>query len=115
VSRGQSNQEIADVLGIGVQTIKNYMTSIMGKLEAEDRTGAVLAAAARGEVKIAMPTIDVDRLGQAMADARWPIPTPDGGTREVGLHTAIGTGMDDRRLAAAVAIEYERLDGRADA
>jgi len=35
---------IADILGVGEQTVKNHVTSILRKLEANNRTQAVLLA-----------------------------------------------------------------------
>ena len=42
--RGLSNQEIADQLHLAVDTIKHAVTSLLRKLEARDRTQAVLVA-----------------------------------------------------------------------
>jgi DNA-binding NarL/FixJ family response regulator len=46
VAAGYSNKEIARVLNISDGTVKNHMTDIMVKLEARDRTHAVLRAIA---------------------------------------------------------------------
>lgn len=48
VSKGRSNRDIADVLRISEDTVKARMKSIMGKLDAEDRTHAVMIAIRRG-------------------------------------------------------------------
>jgi len=48
IAEGNSNKRIAYVLGIGEQTIKNHITSIMRKLNANDRTHAVVLAMRRG-------------------------------------------------------------------
>jgi DNA-binding NarL/FixJ family response regulator len=42
--RGLSNQEIADQLHLAIDTIKHAVTSLLRKLEARDRTQAVLIA-----------------------------------------------------------------------
>ena len=42
--RGKTNREIATQLAIGEKTVKHYMTSLMQKLSARNRTEAVLAA-----------------------------------------------------------------------
>ena len=44
IAEGNSNKRIAYTLGIGEQTIKNHITSIMRKLNANDRTHAVVLA-----------------------------------------------------------------------
>ena len=52
VAEGNSNKLIASALGIGEQTIKNYIASIMRKLNANDRTHAVVLAIRRGWLNI---------------------------------------------------------------
>ena len=44
IARGYINKQIADKLGISEQTIKNHMSSILRKLDANDRTQAVVLA-----------------------------------------------------------------------
>jgi DNA-binding NarL/FixJ family response regulator len=44
VATGASNREIAELLVIAEGTVKNHLTSILGKLEAQDRMQAVIKA-----------------------------------------------------------------------
>jgi len=44
VAEGRSNKEIAALLQVSQQTVKNHMTNIMSKLEANDRGHAVVLA-----------------------------------------------------------------------
>lgn len=44
VARGNTNREIALQLSLAPGTVKNYVTSILGKIHARDRTQAVLRA-----------------------------------------------------------------------
>jgi len=48
MAQGCLNKQIADILGISEQTIKNHVSSILGKLGACRRTEAVVAALRQG-------------------------------------------------------------------
>jgi DNA-binding NarL/FixJ family response regulator len=51
MARGCSNQEIADDLYVGVETVKSHVKAILAKLSARDRTQAVIAAYESGFVR----------------------------------------------------------------
>lgn len=52
VVRGMSNKEIANLLNISHQTVKNHVTAILRKFGVEDRTQAVVFALKRGWVTL---------------------------------------------------------------
>jgi DNA-binding NarL/FixJ family response regulator len=51
-SKGQNNQRIAKELMLSISTVKTHMRSVFNKLEAKDRTQAVLEAVRRGLVRV---------------------------------------------------------------
>ncbi|MDD5605299.1 MAG: response regulator transcription factor [Dehalococcoidales bacterium] len=52
IADGNSNKQIARILNISEQTIKNHVSAIMRKLNANDRAHAVVLAIRRGLIKI---------------------------------------------------------------
>ncbi|MBD8880796.1 response regulator transcription factor [Rhodanobacter sp. 7MK24] len=51
-ARGNGNKQIASKLGISEDTVKSHMKSILSKLDANDRTHAVVTALKRGIIHI---------------------------------------------------------------
>ena len=51
MAEGKTNQEIADNLFIALKTVKTHVSNILGKLEVQDRTQAVIYAFKHGLVK----------------------------------------------------------------
>lgn len=52
MAEGKSNRTIGETLFISEKTVKNHVSSILGKLSVDDRTQAVITAARRGWVKL---------------------------------------------------------------
>jgi DNA-binding NarL/FixJ family response regulator len=52
LAQGRSNREIADALCLAEGTVKNYVSTIIGKLQANDRTQAAILALRRGLAKL---------------------------------------------------------------
>jgi DNA-binding NarL/FixJ family response regulator len=52
ITKGMSNKEIATILGISHQTVKNHVTAILRKLGVEDRTQATIYALKLGWVRL---------------------------------------------------------------
>ncbi|GAX88863.1 response regulator transcription factor [Effusibacillus lacus] len=52
MAEGKSNRNIGETLFISEKTVKNHVSSILGKLGVDDRTQAVITAARRGWVRL---------------------------------------------------------------
>ena len=55
IAAGRTNKEIAALLDISNQTVKNHVSSILRKLAVNDRTQAVVYAMRRGWIKVVLP------------------------------------------------------------
>jgi len=65
VAQGLSNKEIADELYVTEQTVKNHMTSVLRKLDVNDRMQAVLYAVKNGWIEIGPPAyaqVEIPRI-----------------------------------------------------
>lgn len=79
IARGMSNKEIASQLSISGQTVKNHITSILSKLQVNDRTMAVIYAIQKGWIKMGA---DKAGEGEAKLPARRRGGTPTAGAAE---------------------------------
>lgn len=73
LGRGRSNKEIGDVLFITAQTVKNHVTSILRKLDVDDRTQAVVKALRNGWISLeeTIPDEADQHLPRAASSLRW--------------------------------------------
>jgi DNA-binding NarL/FixJ family response regulator len=55
IAAGNANKEIADELSIGEASVKTYVTNILSKLGAKDRTHAVTIGLRRGIIELQIP------------------------------------------------------------
>jgi NarL family two-component system response regulator LiaR len=60
LSRGRSNREIARALSLSEQTVKSYVSSILTKLDLQDRTQAAIFGLQRGLVPLS-EALDAER------------------------------------------------------
>lgn len=74
VARGLSNKQIATELDISSQTVKNHITSILRKLQVNDRTMAVMYAIQKGWIKMGYDNNDHDHSGRSLARTSGSLP-----------------------------------------
>jgi DNA-binding NarL/FixJ family response regulator len=72
IAEGNTNKKIASVLGISEQTIKNHVSAILRKLNANDRAHAVFLALRNGWI-----SIEVDNNGKQQGESIPLGPRPD--------------------------------------
>ena len=72
IAEGNTNKRIASVLGISEQTIKNHVSAILRKLNANDRAHAVFLALRNGWI-----SIEVDNNGKHQGERISLGPNPD--------------------------------------
>lgn len=72
IAEGNTNKRIASILGISEQTIKNHVSAILRKLNANDRAHAVFLALRNGWI-----AIEVDNNGKHLGDQIALGPHPD--------------------------------------
>jgi two-component system response regulator DegU len=66
VAEGNSNKRIANILGISEQTIKNHVSAILRKLNANDRAHAVFLAIRNGWIST-QPGANVNQKGEPVS------------------------------------------------
>ena len=76
IAAGYSNDEIADILGVGRNTVKSYVRTAYGKIGVSRRSHAVLWAVQHGLLDIPGITVVVDDVG--VSDATGRAEGPDG-------------------------------------
>jgi DNA-binding NarL/FixJ family response regulator len=68
IAEGNSNKRIANILGISEQTIKNHVSAILRKLNANDRAHAVFIAIRNGLI-----SIQLDQSGNRRGEGVSPV------------------------------------------
>jgi DNA-binding NarL/FixJ family response regulator len=69
IAEGNSNKRIANILGISEQTIKNHVSAILRKLNANDRAHAVFIAIRNGLISIQLDQSG-NRRGEGVSPAQ---------------------------------------------
>lgn len=94
-SEGKSNEEIAEILDIRYQTVKNMLHSLNKKLDAKTNAQAMMKAIAEGLVKVNIQNKDERDLAQKIM---WAIETELPGSEEdAGLINIIKKWRRERK------------------
>ncbi len=91
ITQGSSNKEIAHVLGISRQTVKNHMSNILRKLAVNDRTEAAILALRRGWIRLQDTVRDDPVRDDTVRDDTPEIVSPT----EADADSALNTFEDD--------------------
>jgi DNA-binding NarL/FixJ family response regulator len=75
VAEGNSNKRIANILGISEQTIKNHVSAILRKLNANDRAHAVFLAIRNGWIST-QPGANANGKGEPALVKPMPVRQP---------------------------------------
>lgn len=90
-ARGQGNKEIARVLNISDQTVKNHMTAITRKLAVTGRTQAVVCALQQGWIRLRDESEDIPicKKAETASGHRWrSIHTPTPTAAAINFHVS---------------------------
>jgi len=94
-SEGKSNEEIAEILDIKYQTVKNMLHSLNKKLEATTNAQAMMKAISEGLIKVNIQNKDERDLAQKIM---WAIETELPGSEEdAGLINIIKKWKRERK------------------
>jgi DNA-binding NarL/FixJ family response regulator len=97
IAHGYSNKEIAYKLGIGYQTVKNCVTSILRKLPVNGRTQAAIYALRHGWTRLQDIAVSLRYEGERLRSAPPFSPEPAGHSkRAVERRIAAGRNVGER-------------------